>query len=538
MTGTNSNELDFRPRIKTYFIILMLSYLILLVLLHMSLKPISFLDWVYYFLLAAPLFPVSYLFLHLVLSLFLFNDKDYKLKKVTTLKNEVKVAIISGIYNDFIEETLLETVNTIRKDANHKITVDFYICSDSDNGQNINDEKRFAKENGIIYIQRTNRKGQRPGAINEWARKYLKNYDYFMVLDKDSLIKDTDTLDKMVRALEHPENSNVAILQSSMLNANVSTKYSCAMGDIIYSFRVFSPKNDIFMLGKLLYWGHNGLIRKTAYEDVGEFSEVYLCDDLLYTMLLDQKGWRVAYCTDIVSYEFVPSDFISLRERNNRWARANLGTIKFIVKHLRDTSAPILFQVILPVLGYYNTIFLMMILLAGLFVPSLIGMGLLSIDQQHFNIISAGLVLYVFVLFIVFFARFFVLHGWKEAMRILKSSLYELSISLNILPSLSFTTFTYFINPDNKWNPFKAVPKDRTLAQCFLEMKYEFAFGVIITTIGLLLHNWVWLVTALLYIVNFLGGPVMIYLTEKSPGNEKRIGLVSDADGKFRGSWI
>lgn len=408
-------------RVKTigYFAIMLFFYITLMIMLYLALNPETLFDWAYWILLAVPLFPISYIMLHFCLSLFFFKNRDYYLKKAE-IRNDIRVAIILGIYNDFIEDAFLKTIESLRKTT--KLKIDFYIVSDSTDEREIERELNFSKKHNAIYFHRSERIGQRPGAINSWADKYLDNYDYFMVLDKDSIFESEEMLENMVWSLQHPENNDIAVIQSSILNANHSTIYACAMGDIMRTFRVFSPKNDMFMLGRSLYWGHNGLIRKKAFYDAGGFSELHLCDDMVFTIKLDNKGWKVAYCTDIISYEYVPSDFVAFRERTNRWARANLGTIRYIIRNIFNTSFTTTFLVMLPVLFYVNILFLMGIIMGGIFIPKLSELGMLTIDQTYLFSFTAGLILYCYVLFLVFLARFFVMPEKESFRRMLKSS--------------------------------------------------------------------------------------------------------------------
>lgn len=56
-------------------------------------------------------------------------------------------------------------------------------------------------------------------------------------------------------------------------------------------------------------------------------------------------------------------------------------------------------------------------------------------------------------------------------------------------------------------------------------MRGEFLFGIIIVVLGALLENWIWFITVFIYLINFIGGPVMLYKTSLKPKdyiNEKK----------------
>lgn len=520
-----------RTHVAAYFICLFGIYLLLLFILYRAIMPTSSLDWIYWFILAVPLVPIAYISFHFILTVLFFRNIDYKLEKVPKLDRKIRVALILGVFNDFIEEPFIKTLDAGRVGQPENLKIDFFIASDSTDKDRITQEKEFANKYNVHYLHRDNRHGQRPGAINDWAKEYLKDYNYFMILDKDSVIVFNTTISRMVRAMEHPDNNTVAIIQSSMINASTQTRFSNDMGILLHSFRVFSPKNDMIMLGKSTYWGHNALIRREAYSDVGGFSEDHLCDDMIFTMALDKKGWRVCYCTDLITYEYFPPDFLSLRERTNRWARANFGTVRFVIEHFRGTSLPILFFLIMPTLGYILSVFLFIILVSGLVIPSLVGIGILNMNEGLLGSVAPGLFIYLLSCSMIIASRFLTIVSPKEILPVLKCSSVDLLMSMNVLPSLVFTTITYPIFRSKYWNPATVVPRNLTLRSCFWHMRYEFSFGVFLLAICLFLQNWFWMLVSILFLLNFFTGPYLCYVTHKPPTKrEKRMtqNLIND----------
>ncbi len=485
------------------------------VMLYYATSPSLIADYIFLAILAFPLFLISYLTYHVIFSL-IFRNVESKLRK-KSIRRKIRIAIVLGIFNDLHQPAFTKTIETLRQ--NREVGIDFYLVSDSDRQIDREIEEKFADRMGISYLHRKLRTGQRPGAINDWAREYLSKYDYFMVLDKDSVIDDPKEITLMAEAFEHPENRDVAVIQSSLLNANHSTRYAHYIGELMQPSKNFTIKNDMLVFGKALYWGHNGLIRKEAYLDVGGFSQKHLCDDVIFTMKLDSRNWRVAYCTDIVSYEFLPGDFVSFRERGNRWVRANLGTVRYLLGHISKISPSALFYALLPIITYINIIFLMMILIIGLMVPVLSGLGIMSIGQSYFQNIGIGLVLYVIILMLVFFGRIVATRSLSQAWFIFKCSLIDISISLNAIPSQFLTIISYPFIRNRNWNPFSINSRKLNLSQCFRAMSLEFAFGIVLLASALSIGNWIWIITAMPYLANFLLGPFLLYFYARKPKN-------------------
>ena len=74
---------------------------------------------------------------------------------------------------------------------------------------------------------------------------------------------------------------------------------------------------------KRIYWGHNALVRSKAFLEVGGQDENHLNEDISFTMRMRTAGWKVAYLTDVQSYEEQPGDLPSEIERLSRWMRGS-----------------------------------------------------------------------------------------------------------------------------------------------------------------------------------------------------------------------
>ena len=86
------------------------------------------------------------------------------------------------------------------------------------------------------------------------------------------------------------------------------------------------------------YWGHNAIIRTTAFAEAAGLPELegrkpfgghVLSHDFVEAALLRRAGWAVYMLPQLDgSYEETPPSLIDLAARDRRWAQGNLQHIK------------------------------------------------------------------------------------------------------------------------------------------------------------------------------------------------------------------
>ena len=246
-----------------YFSFFAASFITLSVLHYIALQPATLYEQVVFTLLILTLLPLSYTTLHFILSV--FPSPGGRLSREVP-KRSIRVALIQPVYNDFSPE---HTSTTLANNPGH----DCWLLSDSDSVEEIRAEEAYCKENKIRILRRETRRGKKAGAINDWASNIVKyGYDYFVVLDKDSILGPKN-VEELVSIGEHPDNSKVAIIQTSINSLEGETIYSRLTSVINNSLVSSTPKVDMKYLGGALYWGHNALIRSEAFIQVGRESE-------------------------------------------------------------------------------------------------------------------------------------------------------------------------------------------------------------------------------------------------------------------------
>ena len=101
-----------------------------------------------------------------------------------------KVALVVGVCNDFLPNTLLQTANQTYKN------IDVWICDDSNDPKTIQEIDDFVKKHKNVYVCRRpdeHKKLHRTkiGNVSYWLGKYGLQYDYVFENDSSSIVTST-----------------------------------------------------------------------------------------------------------------------------------------------------------------------------------------------------------------------------------------------------------------------------------------------------------------------------------------------------------
>jgi len=296
-------------------------------------------DWFY------PLSVIAFIILELVnilvayrLSEFICSllVRDDDLPSLPALESTPSVALLYTTFNDAMSE-VLESL-TQQTYPNYKI----FILDDSTDSQ----YRSLIDSYGYRTVRRTERTGFKGGALNNWLSLYGRDYQYFIILDSDSLL-DNDFVERMVRYGEHPANSNVAIFQSKWRIWNTQNRFPRLLGSILPLW--------FFPLEKLaneyetpLVMGHNNMFRVALLEDVGGFDERFVCEDLATSLNVLEQGYECKY-VNVISYEASPETIKSYATRHIRWAT---GTVEVAKQGTRDVSFITNLHLLIAALSY------------------------------------------------------------------------------------------------------------------------------------------------------------------------------------------
>jgi len=286
--------------------------------------------------------------------LILFSRRDRYLvsrgvAKDAPIAEDARTAIVMPICNENVARVfagLRATYESVARTP-YLDRFDFYVLSDSGVSDTCADEVaawtalcRAVDGFGRIFYRRRHRRVRRKsGNIDDFCRRWGKNYRYMIVLDADSVMTG-DCLTRLVQAMElHPD---AGIIQTAPRAAGRDTLYARIQQ---FSTRVYGPLFTAglhyWQLGESHYWGHNAIIRVKPFMDhcalallpgKGTFSGEILSHDFIEAALMRRAGWKVWIAYDLDgSYEEMPPNLLDELKRDRRWCQGNLMNFRLFL---------------------------------------------------------------------------------------------------------------------------------------------------------------------------------------------------------------
>ncbi len=268
------------------------------------------------------------------------TEPSSRVALLVPIYNESPAAVMAGI------QATVESI--IRTGAGHRY--DIFILSDTTNPEVwLEEEVAWVElrrmlgvaEPAIHYRHRTENRGRKSGNIGEFLERWGSLYKYFVILDADSTMAGR-TLETLVSHME--SDPRLGILQAPPVPEGSSSLWARIQQ---FSARVYGP---LFNYGLVAwagndgnYWGHNAIIRTSAFikhcglsalpgsEPLG--GEV-LSHDFVEAALMRRAGFKVQLAADLEgSFEQCPTTIEDHARRDQRWCQGNL-------QHLRIAVAP------------------------------------------------------------------------------------------------------------------------------------------------------------------------------------------------------
>ena len=217
---------------------------------------------------------------------------------------------------------------------------DFFVLSDSYQSDTCAAEvaawSRLCQAVGgfgrIFYRRRFRRVKRKSGNIDDFCRRWGKDYRYMIVLDADSVMSG-DCLTTLVRLME--AQPSAGIIQTAPRAAGRDTLYARIQQ---FSTRVYGPLFTAglhyWQLGESHYWGHNAIIRLDPFvrhcalaplPGNGSLAGDIMSHDFVEAALMRRAGWGVWIAYDLGgSYEEMPPNLLDELKRDRRWCHGNL----------------------------------------------------------------------------------------------------------------------------------------------------------------------------------------------------------------------
>jgi membrane glycosyltransferase len=223
---------------------------------------------------------------------------------------------------------------------------DMFILSDSRDPDVVRTElvlwaglcAELAAAGRLFYRVRADNHGRKAGNIAEFCRNWGAGYRYFVVLDADSVMTGA-TLTYLVDLME--ANSSAGLIQTVPQPVGGSTLFARVQQ---FAARLYGPLCSTGMaywyLDRNNYWGHNAIIRTSAFMSSAGLPALpgspplggeIMSHDFVEAALLRRAGWSVWLVPDLGgSYEELPPTIGEYAKRDRRWCLGNLQHLRLL----------------------------------------------------------------------------------------------------------------------------------------------------------------------------------------------------------------
>ncbi len=180
----------------------------------------------------------------------------------------------------------------------------------------------------VRYRRRAENLGFKAGNLMEFLDHHAAGFEYALVLDADSSMS-ARTVARLVRTMQ--AEPRMAILQTAVSGRGVQTWFARLFGfGQQHGTRAWVTGQAWWLGPSQLYWGHNALIRISAFRRDARLpilpdGSCILSHDYAEAARLHARGWAVRVLPeDAGSWERHPPDLMALFSRDLRWAAGNL----------------------------------------------------------------------------------------------------------------------------------------------------------------------------------------------------------------------
>jgi cellulose synthase (UDP-forming) len=247
-------------------------------------------------------------------------------RRAFTPQRTPKIACLVASFNeppDVLDETIAAVVGM---DYPNKQVV---LLDDSTNEESRRSARAIAERYGVEVVQRTNRRGYKAGAINDFLPE--TDATYVAVFDADALPAHNFLRD-LVPIIE--ENPRLAFVQTPQYYSNTEISNvalaSARQQAVFYEYicEGKSHSHAIFCCGT------NVVFRRQALLDVKGFAEDSVTEDFATSLNMHLKGYDSAYYNQVYVYSLAPETLSAYFTQQSRWALGSVGMLRHVLAAL------------------------------------------------------------------------------------------------------------------------------------------------------------------------------------------------------------
>ena len=298
----------------------------------------------------------------------------------TPLKS--RTAILMPVYNESPQSVfanLLAMANDLKKTGQAR-AFDIFVLSDTTNPKVwVEEEKTWLEaqkympdEIKLYYRRRVKNTARKSGNIEDFCNKWGAAYASMIVLDADSLMNGST----MLRTAQLMEaNPKAGIIQAPPMTVNKNSLFARMQQ---FAGKVYGPIVSAglayWQVGDSNYWGHNAIIRVSAFIQCcglpvlpgkAPFGGHILSHDFVEAALIRRGGWSAWLLPELKgSYEECPPTMIDFAGRDRRWCQGNMQHIKIMISKGLHPVSRIHFTI--GIMSYLSSPIWLCFLLVGL----------------------------------------------------------------------------------------------------------------------------------------------------------------------------
>ena len=403
-------------------------------------------------------------------------------------RDDARVAIVMPIYHENPAESLGLLVALARDLARTGMgsRTEVFVLSDSNHPSLlVSETQAFAAARQLSplpfwYRRRATNADRKSGNLADFIRRWGGRYDHMIVLDADSVMDAQTICDLSARMIGDPDLGLIQTMPRLVGGETIFARLTQFAG------RVYGP-----MIARGVsawsgdtgnYWGHNAIIRVTAFAEAcglprlpgsPPFGGTILSHDFVEAAALCRAGWKVRLDHDLGgSFEGCPPTLLDMAARERRWAQGNLQHARLLT--MKGARAISLAHFIIGMLGFLMSPLWLALLLVGLVLSATV---LLSTPEYFPNayqlfpdwpVFDARRMFYLFcaaMALLLLPKLFAILRAWRRPLarnaggrgRMLAGALFENLLSALIAPVQMLIQTRQIIDilrgRDSGWNP-------------------------------------------------------------------------------------
>ena len=314
--------------------------------------------------------------------------------------------------------------------------------------------KNSAVPRRIHYRRRTDNTGYKAGNIEEFCKRTVDTYDFFITLDADSVMSGPAIV-RLVRMME--ANPEIGILQTLVVATPASTFFARAFQfGMRHGMRAYTKGSAWWQCDCGPYWGHNAILRMQPFHDHctlprlkwrGPLGGCVMSHDQVEAALMRKAGYHVRVLTDeFGSWEENPPTLPDFIRRDLRWCQGNMQYMQLL--GMPGLHALSRIQLLLAILMFIGSVGWMSFIVLGL-------SEIMTANYDEAYPVWQGLLLLCVMMFMNLAPKFFgllnVLGSRRESQRyggrfaVLASGLCEFLFSLLLAPIVSVAVTIFII---------------------------------------------------------------------------------------------